>query len=292
MALMFGAAACSSSASKPAADGSSSPTGASSPSTGSAPSSATGSGGTPATGSGGTSAPGTGTPTTPVPSSGPVQRVAEIHSEGGFAGNALRLQPPAVVVYSDGTVVLNASKRYTLDSGALASLLASVRKDLDGLPETVSPTKGRPIPDIPTTVLGIRKGDGSYQTVRAAGLPQIGKDGGYPAPLYDAYTKLNDLNATAGTPFTGPDVRYLLSCPAAGGTKPEPWPAGMPQPVNAEGATCVEIHVATGPAAAAVRTACQAYLPGDLQSKPAVPYQSDKGVRTCQWRYALPDETS
>jgi len=213
-----------------------------------------------------------------------------MHSEGGFAGNALRLQPPAVVVYSDGSIVLDATKHYTLDAAALNGLISNVRKDLDGLSGTVTPTKGRPIPDIATTVLGVRKADGSYQTVRAAGLPQIGKDGGYPAPLYDAYTKLNGLSSTAGTPFTGANVKYQLQCPATTDTKPGPWPAGVPQPAGAE--SCGEMHFAGGAAATAVRTSCQPYLPGDLQAKPAVPYQSDKGVRTCQWRYALPDETS
>jgi hypothetical protein len=219
------------------------------------------------------------------------QRLAEIHTEGGFIGTPLRLQPPAVVVYSDGTVVLDARKQYTLDATALSALVSTVRQDLNGLPATVNPTRGHPIPDIATTVLGVRTADGSYQTVRANALPQIGKEGGYPPPLYDAYTKLDALNATAGTPFTAPNVRYLLSCPAAS-TAPQPWPAGLPQPTNAEGSNCTETHVVDGKVADTVRTACLAYLPGDLQVKPAVPYQSDKGVRTCQWRYALSDETS
>jgi hypothetical protein len=291
MVLMLGAAACADGSSKPGAAGSGVPTsasGSSAPHPGpptSVPSSSAAS--TP------TSSPSSAPSSAPASSpSGRPQRVAEMHSEGGFAGNALRLQPPAVVVYSDGTVVLTATKRYTLDPGALSGLLSTMRKDLDGLPETVTPTKGRPIPDIATTVLGVRKADGSYQTVRASGLPQIAKEGGYPAPLYEAYTKLDALNGTAGTPFTGPNVRYQLSCPVTSSRKPESWPAALPQPVNGAGASCVEMHVAVGPTAAAVRTACQPYLQGDPQAKPAVPYQSDKGVRTCQWRYALPDETS
>lgn len=217
--------------------------------------------------------------------------MAEIHTEGGFVGNLPRLQPPAVVVYSDGSVVLAARKHYTLDSSALSTLISAVRQDLNGLPATVNPIHGHPIPDIATTVLGVRTADGTYQTVRANALPQIGKDGGYPAPLYDAYTKLDALNATDGTPFTAPNVRYSLSCPATS-TAPQPWPSGLPQPTNAEGANCAETHVVGGTAAEAVRAACLAYLPGDLQMKPTVPYRSDKGVRTCQWRYALPDETS
>lgn len=217
--------------------------------------------------------------------------MAEVHSEGGFAGNQPRLQPPAVVVYSDGTVVLNAAKQATLNGADLSKLLTTLRQDLDGLPGTVNPTT-RPIPDIQTTVLVVRKADGTMQTVRASGLPQIGKEGGYPAPLYDAYTKLDGLNNVTSTPYTGPKVRYVLQCPVTTQDKPQPWPAGMPQPTKGDGGNCTEMPVVDGAAAAAVRAACSSTVPGDPQMKPTVPYQSDKGVRTCQWRYALPDETS
>src|ERR1051326_1964386 len=162
MVLVPMAAACSSATSaKPSGGGS--PSGSSS----SAPSSSSSS-------SSSTSSP---SPSSVSPSPAPPQRVAEIHTEGGFAGNRLRLQPPAVVVYSDGMVVLDVRKHYTLDSAALNTLISTVRQDLNGLPETVNPTNGHPIPDIATTVLGVRKPDGSYQTVRANALPQIGKQG-------------------------------------------------------------------------------------------------------------------
>ncbi|MFL6114479.1 MAG: hypothetical protein ACJ786_24435 [Catenulispora sp.] len=217
--------------------------------------------------------------------------MAELHTEGGFIATPPRLQPLAVVVYSDGTVVLDARRRYTLDAGALSTLISAVRQDLAGLPATLNPMHGHSVPDIATTVLGVRTADGGYQTVRANALLQTGKDGGYPASLYDAYTKLNALNATAGTPFTAPRVRYLLSCPGTS-TAPQPWPTGLPQPTSAEESNCAETHIVGGPVADAVRAACLAYVPGDLQMKATVPYRSDQGVRTCQWRYALPDETS
>ncbi|NUR62413.1 MAG: hypothetical protein HOV87_27710 [Catenulispora sp.] len=267
--ILGGTAACASSASSPAAGGG----GSSSPSTTSVGST------TPETSA---SSPSSG---------GQVQRLAEIHAEGGFAGNQPRLQPPAVVVYSDGTVVLNALKQHTLTPANLTKLMTTLRKDLDGLPEDVKPTS-RPIPDIATTVLVVRKADGSEQTVRASGLPQIGKEGGYPAPLYDAYTKLDALSADPGTPFTSSKVRYLLQCPVTTQDKPKPWPAAVPQPTRAGDGNCTEMPVVEGAAADAVRAACQPAMPGDGQAKPTVPYQSDKGVRTCQWRYALPDETS
>lgn len=267
--LILGAAGCAGGSS-----GAKSP-GGSSGSAGSAPSSSS-------------SAP----PTSSSSSPAQLQRVAEIHSEGGFAGNQLRLQPAAIVVYSDGTVILDAVKTYTLDPSALSTLVSTVRKDLDGLPPTVNPAHGHPIPDIPTTVIGVRKADGSYQTVRAAALPQLREEGGYPAPLYDAYSKLTALTATAGTPFTGPTVRYLLQCPVPAQSQPHPWPAELPQPENTDAMNCAETHVTGGAVAGVVRADCLAYKPGDLQTQAAVPYQSTKGIRTCQWRYALPDETS
>jgi hypothetical protein len=271
--LTFGAAAaCASSTSAPASSGG----GSSSLSTASV----------------GSSSPQTSA--SPSPSGSPggqVQRLAEIRSEGGFAGNQPRLQPPAVVVYSDGTVILNAAKQHTLTPANLTKLMTTLRQDLSGLPEEVKPDS-RPMPDIPTTVLVVRKADGSEQTVRASGLPQIGKEGGYPAPLFDAYIKLDALNADPGVPFTSSKVRYLLQCPVMAQDKAQPWPAAMPQPTKAGDGDCVEMPVVEGTAADAVRAACQPAMPADGQAKPTVPYQSDKGVRTCQWRYALPDETS
>ncbi|GAA2054483.1 hypothetical protein GCM10009839_73320 [Catenulispora yoronensis] len=195
-------------------------------------------------------------------------------------------------MYSDGTVVVDAGKRSTLNLPVLNGLVSTVRKDLGGMPATVKPSDGRTIPDIPITVLGILQADGTYQIVRASGLQQLGQEGGYPAPLYDAFTKLNALTTTPSTAYIGANVRYQLQCPATA-TGAQPWPVGLPQPANSAGASCVEFHVAGGAAATAVRTACVPFMPqsGDAMKTP-VPYQSAKGVRTCTWRYALPDETS
>ena len=77
-----------------------------------------------------------------------------------------------------------------------------------------------------------------------------------------------------------------------GANSPEqPWPGTLPQPGAGAPNSCLELHTADGAAGDAVKAACTAT--DTRQPQPAaVVYRSDNGLRTCQWRYALPDETS
>jgi hypothetical protein len=217
--------------------------------------------------------------------------VAELGSEGGFV-NGTELRVPQVAVYSDGSVVLGADKRVTLDAGAYSALITTLRQDLKGQPGTVlRPTDGsHVVADIPSTVVAVRQADGTYQKVAAIDLADIGKKGGYPAPVYDAYVKLQALTSAPGaTPYTFTRVRYSLQC-APPNTAVKAWPAGLPQPGQSQ--VCEESHLADGAVASVVSKVCQTpWQPG--QPNPSVvAYRSSTHPMVCLWRYALPDETS
>ncbi|MBS2535546.1 hypothetical protein KGQ20_22545 [Catenulispora sp. NF23] len=227
-----------------------------------------------------------------LPQGGPVQRLAELSYSGGFhAPNALA--PPTVAVYSDGVVVFGAAKKLTLTPGALAVVVSALQPDLAGQPGTVlQPKDGHPIPDAATTAVGVLQPGGKYQLVHALGLA-AGREGQYPVPVADAFDKLQKLTTYATTPYTATRVRYAVQCPTTGGASTEkPWPTALPQPGAGQPGNCLEVDVADGAAAAAVRAACVATAPDGSSGTPpgAVVYRAAKGLRICSWRYALPDE--
>ena len=220
-----------------------------------------------------------------------MSRVAELGSEGGFVGNGtLLIRAPQLVVYSDGTAVLGAAKTFTMKPADLSALLAALRPDLAGQPAVLKPP--RTMPDASDTVLGVRQPDGTYQRVTANALSAIGRTGGYPAVVVDAYTQLLALTqspaANSAAPFVSDHSRLVYFCPMTQADPPKPWPAGLPQPTNStNSSSCAESHIVSGSAVATATAACQLATSG----LPSVPYQSDKGIRTCQWRPALPDES-
>ncbi|WP_370351857.1 hypothetical protein [Catenulispora sp. EB89] len=182
-----------------------------------------------------------------------------------------------------------------LTPGALDYLVQAVQQDLKGQPSTkvLVPKGGHAIPDGATTVLGVYQPGGVYQTVDAL---ELGASNGsqYPAPVADAFGKLQALTSDATTPYTAAKVRYAMQCPSGASGSVQPWPAGLPQPAAGAGtANCAEVHTADGAAATAVRAACVGTnTPSGRPQPAATVYRSDKGPRICQWRYALPDETS
>lgn len=230
-----------------------------------------------------------GTPSVPLlPPSGVLTRVAELSYSGGFvAGSALRV--PAVVAYSDGTVVFDGHRRLTLTPGALDMLVSALQQDLKGQPGGVlKPKDGHAIPDVPTTVVGVYQPGGGYQTVAALGL-DTSSESQYPAPVADAFAKLHALTSDATTPYTTTKVRYNVTCPSTRNGPGQPWPKALPQPGAGQPNTCLEQHVADGALAGAVRVACTET--DTRQPQPAmVVYRADNGPRVCIWRYALPDE--
>jgi hypothetical protein len=238
-----------------------------------------------------TSASASVSPSVPLlPPPGVLTRVAEMGHSGGFAAPN-ELAVPAVVAYSDGTVVFGGQKRLTLTPGALDMLIGTLQQDLKGQPASVIfPKGGHAIPDASTTDIGVYQPGGAYQVVRALAL-NTGNEAEYPAPVADAFTKLQALTADATTPYTTTKVRYSVKCSTSAGSPEQPWPKALSQPGAGQPTTCLELHTADGAAADAVKTACTAT--DTRQPQPAVVvYRTDNGPRVCRWRYALPDETS
>jgi len=225
-----------------------------------------------------------------LPPSGALTRVAEMGHSGGFAAPN-ELAVPAVVAYSDGTVVLNGQKHLTLTPGALDVLISTLQQDLKGQPASEILPKGEhAIPDAASTDIGVYQPGGTYQMVHALAL-DTDNAAQYPAPVADAFAKLQALTSDATTPYTTTKVRYSVKCSTAAGGPEQPWPKALPQPGAGQPTTCVELHTVDGAAADAVKSACTAT--DTRQPQPAVVvYRTDNGPRVCRWRYALPDETS
>lgn len=289
VALIISVTGCQSSAKAGGGAGSSSSAGATTPGTSSplGPSSAS-SPSSPSSPSGSAAA----SPTVPLlPPPGVLTRVAELSTSGGFVGTNV-LAVPTVAVYSDGTVVLAGQKRLTLTPGALDMLVSTLQDDLKGQPANtvLLPKGGHANPDESATVVGVYQPGGKYQTVSALGL-NTGTSSQYPAPVADAFAKVQALTTDDATPYTTTKVRYVLQCSPQENSPQKPWPAGLPQPAQSQRVNCSEAHNADGAVAAAVRAACTDT--NTRQPQPAVTvYGSADGARICRWRYGLPDETS
>ncbi|WP_143765540.1 hypothetical protein [Catenulispora acidiphila] len=228
-------------------------------------------------------------------------RVAEVSAVGGNSPfGSLGYQPAEIAVYADGSVVLDGSMWFTLAPADLQSLLTGLQKDLAGLPAVLTAAAGSAMTDVGDTVLGVRGAGGGYQTVRANALPQRLASGAYPAPVVTAYNALeavkNSTAAKARAPYIGNTVRVAYECPVSTALGTQFWPDGLPAPTHARGPQCPEMVTVTGGTVDIARQACLNYDSAlqDGAANQAVPYLSEggMGIRTCVWRWALPDEQS
>lgn len=227
-------------------------------------------------------------------------RLAELSTVGGYSAySSLGYAPPEIAVYADGSVVLGADFWFHLSPSDLGTLVSGLQKDLAGQPAVLS-AGGQAMPDVGDTVLGVQRADGRYQTVRANALSRRLSTGAYPAPVVAAYTALEAMKTSKAslsqTPYAGRAVRLAYQCPASTTRGTQFWPDGLPAPTHARGADCPEIVTASGDAVDLARQACLSYdsvLQGDAATR-LVPYLAEggEGIRTCVWRWALPDEQS
>lgn len=209
--------------------------------------------------------------------------------------NSLGYQPPEIAVYADGSVVLGADTWFRLAPDDLAALLSGLQKDLAGQPAVLATANGR----AGDTVLGVRRADGGYQTVRAGALAGGGAPASAdPAPVVAAYTALEAVKTSSasktGSPYMGTAVRLAYDCPTTTRLATKFWPDGLPAPSHARGTGCPEAVTASGNGADVARQACLDYdsaLKSDAATQ-EVPYLAEggMGIRTCVWRWALPDE--
>ncbi|MEY9932259.1 hypothetical protein ABH926_006908 [Catenulispora sp. GP43] len=301
MAVACLAAACGSGAAKPSAAGSatsstSSPTPPLSPSTSTSTSTATSTTTTPA--GGGVMSPPLIVGTIP-PVSIHGARVAELSTVGGNSPfGSLGYLAPEIAVYADGSVVLGSDFWFHLGSADLQTLVSGLQKDLAGQPAALTPSGGAPMPDVGDTVLGVQRAGGGYQTVRANALPRRLSGGAYPAPVVAAYNALAALKTSSASqsqaPYVGTAVRLAYECPVSTSSATQFWPDGLPAPTHAQGTGCPEMVTVSGDAVDLARHACLVYDSAlqDGSAAQEVPYLAEggKGIRTCVWRWALPDE--
>lgn len=228
-------------------------------------------------------------------------RVAEVSVVGGYSPfSSLGYQPPEIAVYADGSVVLGADMWFPLSPADLQSLLSGLQKDLAGQPAVLAPATGQQMPDVGDTVLGVRGAGGGYQTVRANALSRRLTAGAYPAPVVAAYTALEAVKTSSAsrslTPYIGDAVRLAYECPVSTTLQTRFWPDGLPAPTHARGTGCPEMVTVSGGEVEVARRACLIYDSALQADGPAseVPYlaEGDTGIRTCVWRWALPDELS
>lgn len=305
------AAACSSSSAKPSADGSSTSSSASTSGTGT-PSASTSPSDT-STSSSPTTSPSAPSPTSAGGVSPPIiigsippanihgARVAELSAVGGNSPfGSLGYQPPEIAVFADGSVVLGADGLFQLSPTDLQTLVSELQKDLAGQAAVLTGASGQAMPDVGDTVLGVRRTDGSYQTVRANALSRRLTNGAYPAPVVAAYNALEAMKSSKAsqsqTIYVGNAVRLAYECPVSTNTATQFWPDGLPAPTRPKGQGCPEMVTVSGGNVDVARQACLVYDSALQPDGPGreVPYLSEgnTGIRTCVWRWALPDEKS
>ncbi|MEN3535161.1 hypothetical protein AAH991_08625 [Microbispora sp. ZYX-F-249] len=218
---------------------------------------------------------------------GPAEPVASWGAEGGFVTATMNaLRPPRVVLYGDGLVIADASKRMTLTDAETGEVVARMREYLGGQPPTAAPKPGAPsVTDVPDTVLGVRGKDGKMTEVRVPALEQLA--GFYPRHLVDAKKLMDGLATRAaaeGADYVGDRVRLVADeAPSAEG-KPSPWPEGVPEPSGA--VDPVWQKDVEGETASAVTKA----VPAGQEYGRSLFRTGSGTVFVLSWRYLLPGE--
>lgn len=200
------------------------------------------------------------------------------------------IDPPKVLVYSDGTVIADANRQLSLSEKELSDLVRALRRELDGLGPIAKARTD--IMDANTTVLRVDTANGGLYSVSAYALGDR-----HPKRLRDAHARLEALRsrvATEGTAYTSDRVRFVVNPVREVPTVVAPWPVGVAVPPAAglghqsnEGVRTVDL---TGEAAAQVIAALPDG-PHPWGQWPVVHAPDDDGVQfSVAWRYLTPDE--
>jgi hypothetical protein len=209
-----------------------------------------------------------------------VWREADGLVPAGFAA----IRPPRLVVYGDGQVIVNATRTLRLPPAELTDLITVLGHDLAGQsPGRHSAT------DMPSTVFGVRTGDGPLREVWIPGIPQI--KAGYPQPLYDAWERLTRLAGrvtASGQPYTSARVRLVAEDRRPDVTEPvQPWPAGVLEP-RPESKSPVRVQDLS---AGTARTVVKMVPRQPEQSMHWPVFRAPSGTTlTLSWRYLVPGE--
>ncbi|MEV6867678.1 hypothetical protein AB0M44_42655 [Streptosporangium subroseum] len=219
---------------------------------------------------------------------GPVKPVALWGAEGGFVTATTNvLRPPRVVLYSDGLVIVDASKQLKLTDAEAGETVASMERHLTGQPPTAEPKPGAPmVTDVPTTVLGARGKDGKMLEVRAAALDQVA--GFYPKELSEAKKLMDGLAtraAATGTDYVATRVRMVAEGAESAEGKPASWPAGVPEPSGMVDPVWQK-DIVEGAAVSAITKA----VPAGQGYGRSLFKTGSGALFVLSWRYLLPDE--
>ncbi len=223
--------------------------------------------------------------------SGEAQLVASYTHDGGIILPAYQLiDPPRVLVYSDGRVIADARRTLTLTADELSSLVGALRRDLAGLEGIVRSRRAEQIMDAATSVIKVLAPDLRLKSVSAYAL-----DEGHPAGLLAARDRLNalvDRVVRDGDAYTNARVR-LVAYPNqdlvadTGQTTAWPGMVAIPPPggQSDEGARWVDL---SGEAARVVA----ATMPGGPSEDPftRVLAASDGQTYRVGWRYLTPED--
>lgn len=226
------------------------------------------------------------TSATPV-DDGPAEPVALWGAEGGFVTPTTNvLRPPKVVLYSDGLVIVDASRQLKLTDAEVDETVASMETYLTGQSPTATPRPGAPmVTDVPATVLGVRGKDGKMLEVRVPALEQV--SGFYPKELLDAKKLMEGLAtraAASGTDYVSTRVRIVAEGAASAEGRPAPWPAGVPEPSGT-----VDPVWQKDVEGAAVSAITKAVPAGQEHGRPL--FKTGSGALfVLSWRYLLPGE--
>jgi hypothetical protein len=216
-----------------------------------------------------------------------VELVASWSSVGGMTPTSYRvMQPPLLMVYSDGQAVANARRVVRLSPTELTSLVRDLRGDLRGMDNATS-DDARNIADGASTMFQVRLGDGTLQTLSFAALGSVHD---YPSQLDRADDRMGKLykRADGGSAYRSDRVRLALDPNATGQGAPErSWPAAVAVPATDR------YGMASADLAGEQARAVVAGMP-DAQYQAPAPwplYRRPDGTRyAVAWRYLGPEE--
>jgi hypothetical protein len=214
--------------------------------------------------------------------------------EGGMSGSII--DPPEVAIYSDGQIITEASRVWTVPPEQVQGIVDLFRRKLGGLPASPVPDTGSDLSDGRTSRFRWLAADGQMREVTAYGVQQLP---GYPDELVDVEQSMADFAVEVyddGDEYTSAGVR-LVAAPVSRHDLYPRWPAAVKLPTT-PGRTALgyedphhPMADLTGDAAATVvRELAEAEYDGRAENG-GENYRLSNGTTVhAAWRYLLPDE--
>jgi hypothetical protein len=194
------------------------------------------------------------------------------------------LAPAGLLVYSDGLVILDASRSLRLTRSQVTTLVRQLRRDLGRHADVLTSPEAMQVLDGGSTEFVVRLADGRPHSVT---VNQLGIVHDYPPEILDADKRLADLadrvNAD-GEQYSSDRVRLVLDPARQPGGEVRDWPAALAVPPV--GRLSVRTADLDGDAARGVIDA----LSDSGADTPRRYRLADGAVYLVAWRYRAPDE--